>query len=150
MRPSLGEGPAQADDDALDAAVADQEVGADADRGNGDGGIEAFQEIGEIVLVLRQEEDISGAADPQPGEGGKGLIAEQLAANEREAVAPGHRADRRTEFWLLPHWGRGTAHGVVEGALPEVSVRRKGPLSRFAPTPPTGEQPVLWRRKRNV
>ena len=33
---------------------------------------------------------------------------------------------------------------MVEGALPEKSQRPQDPLSRFAPAPPTGEQPVLW------
>ena len=43
---------------------------------------------------------------------------------------------------LLPRWGRGTTRSVVEGALPQMSQRPPGPLSRFAPAPPTGEQPI--------
>jgi len=48
------------------------------------------------------------------------------------------RGDAARQF--LPRWGRGTACKAVEGAWPERSQPRPGPLGRFEPAPPTGEQ----------
>ena len=56
------------DDDALDAAVAHQKVGADADGRNRDARIEPREKIGKIFFVRRREENLRRAAGAKPAE----------------------------------------------------------------------------------
>jgi hypothetical protein len=87
----LREGAAgEADDDALHAAVAHQQVGADADRGDRHAGIEGGEEGGQVVEVLGQEQHVSRAADAEPSVGGERGVGDQLAARGGEARAPSH------------------------------------------------------------
>ena len=93
-----GEGPAgQSDDHALNAPVTDQGVGADAQGRDRRGRIERRQEAGEVRFVGGQEEDVGRSTNPQPGEGGEGLVPEQAPANLRQPVPPAHGA--RASSW---------------------------------------------------
>ena len=76
----LGEAAPQADDDARHAAVAHQQVGAEADDEHRQLGRDAAQEIGEIGGVGRREQDLRRAADAEPRDVGERLIGNQPAA----------------------------------------------------------------------
>ena len=66
-----------------DAAVAHDQVGAEADDGDGNLGRKMGEEIREIVLVLRHEQHLRRPADAKPGELGQRLVGEQAAAQRR-------------------------------------------------------------------
>jgi hypothetical protein len=74
---------AEPNDEAAHAAVADDEVGADADRRDRDRRRQALQQVGEIVLVGRRDERLGRAADPEPGEGRKRDLRGEPAAQFR-------------------------------------------------------------------
>ena len=64
----LGEAAAEPDHDAGDAAVAHDEVRAEADDGDRHLGRQPRQEVGEVRFVLRREQHLRRAADPEPGQ----------------------------------------------------------------------------------
>ena len=68
-RSIFANGLAEADDDAGNAAVADDEVGAEAERHHRHFRIELAQEIDEILLILRLEQPFGRAAALEPDEG---------------------------------------------------------------------------------
>jgi len=70
----------QADDDSADSAVADDEIRAEADHGDRDFVRQVLQEVAQIVLVGRREQDLRRAADAKPGEGRQFDMVGQLAA----------------------------------------------------------------------
>ena len=67
----VGKALAQADDDARHAAVAHQQVGAEADDGDGKVGRDAGEEVGEVGLIGRREQHLRRAADAEPGDVGE-------------------------------------------------------------------------------
>ncbi|MGY4481580.1 hypothetical protein ACVWWR_000771 [Bradyrhizobium sp. LM3.2] len=73
----------QPDHHARYAAVAHDQVGADADDVDGNVACEMREEISEIVLVRRREQHLRGTADAKPGELGERLVREQPAAKFR-------------------------------------------------------------------
>ena len=60
--------PAQPDHHARNAAVAHQQVGADADRRDGQIGGQMRQDIGQIGLIGGREEDLRRTTDAEPGD----------------------------------------------------------------------------------
>ena len=81
----LAERPAEADDDAGDAAVADDEIGAGADDHDRDVGRQIAQEIAEVVLVGRHEQNLRRSADAEPALRVERLVGEQAPAQFRHA-----------------------------------------------------------------
>ena len=79
----LVEPAAEPDRNARYAAVAHDQVGAKADRGHRDFGGKLFQEIREIVFVVRHEHHLRRTADAKPGQLGKRLVRQQTAAQLR-------------------------------------------------------------------
>ena len=67
-----------------DAAVAHDQVRAEADDGDGNFARQVGQQIGEIVLVLRHEQHLRRPADAEPGQRRQRLVREQAAAQLRE------------------------------------------------------------------
>ena len=99
----------KADDDAGNAAVTDQEVRADADHGHRDGGRDVLQEQRKIVGVGRLEEELSEAADPEPGERSERCVRGQPAADTGEIaetdVFHGSLSSRRArQADAAAHW----------------------------------------------
>ncbi len=84
----IGKGFAQPNDDAINATVAHQQVGADADRQDRDFRIEGFQECLKIGNVLGQEDDLGRPADAKPGERRQRRALHQAAAHRRQRVDP--------------------------------------------------------------
>ena len=82
----IAEAAAEPDHDARDAAVAHDQIGAEADHGDGDIGGEIFQEIGEVGFVLRHEQKLRRAADAKPSEFRQRLIGEEPAAQLRHGL----------------------------------------------------------------
>ncbi len=78
----IGEAAAQADDDAGHAAVAHQQVGADADHGDGHVRRLGGEEGDEVVAVGRAEHHLRRAADAEPGD------ARRAARSRSAARAP--------------------------------------------------------------
>jgi hypothetical protein len=76
----LAEALAEADDHALDAAVAHEKVRAEPNHGDGDVRRRLTQKISEVFLVGRGIEHSRGSAHPEPGEVLKRGIGFQLAA----------------------------------------------------------------------
>jgi len=74
----------------LDAAVPDDDVGADAQHGDRDLRRQRGEERAQVVRVGRQEEHIRRSADPKPGERRQRRVDQQLAADGGEMIAPGH------------------------------------------------------------
>ena len=62
------------------AAVAHDQVGAEADHDDRNVGGDAAEEIGEVVLVLRHEQHLRRPADAEPGQLGERLVRQQPAA----------------------------------------------------------------------
>ena len=80
------EGPAaEADDDAGHAAVAHDEVRAEADCRDRRLARQGGQEIGEVVLVGRGKQDLRGAADPKPRRLGDRGVGDEASAQPRRA-----------------------------------------------------------------
>ncbi len=71
---------AQADHHAANAAVADDEIGAEADDRDGNLARQVRQEIGEVVLVGRREQNLGRPADAKPGERRERRVGGQAAA----------------------------------------------------------------------
>ncbi len=63
----VAEAAAQANDHALDAAVAHQQIRAEADHGDGNAGGQLLQEISEVGLVGGRIEHFRRTAHPEPG-----------------------------------------------------------------------------------
>jgi hypothetical protein len=84
------EAAAEPDHDAPDAAVAHQEVGADADHRDDDVARQRLEEIGEIGLVERPEHHLGGATDAEPRDAGKRCGRGQPAAHRRQALEQRH------------------------------------------------------------
>ncbi len=84
----LGEGATHADHHTLDPAIADQQVGSDADGHHRDGWVQSLEEDGQVVLVLRQEQQLGRPADAQPSVGRQHRVPQQLAADGRQPIAP--------------------------------------------------------------
>jgi hypothetical protein len=61
----------EAHHDARHAAVAHDQVRADSDRKDGDGGIEAAEETGEVLHVLRPHQPLRRPAGAEPDEVGE-------------------------------------------------------------------------------
>ena len=80
----------QADHHALHPAVADEDVGADAQHRYGHRRVKRLRKSARSSASAGRNSTSAGAADPEPGEGRQRLVAQQLAADGREAVAPGH------------------------------------------------------------
>ncbi len=59
---SVVESIAKCDDDAFDAAIAHQKIGAEAQRQDGNRGIEPAQKISEVFGIGRRENRLRGAA----------------------------------------------------------------------------------------
>jgi hypothetical protein len=81
-----------------DAAIAHDQVRAEADHRDRDLARQMPQQIGEIALVLRHEQGLSRAADAKPGQRRERLVRKQAAAQLRqrrfergEDVGEGHR-----------------------------------------------------------
>ena len=70
---------AEPDDDARDAAVANDEIGAEPDDGDRNIAGEPREKIGEIGLVGRQEHDLRRTADAEPGERRQRLVRREAA-----------------------------------------------------------------------
>ncbi|MGY4349464.1 hypothetical protein ACVWXM_005957 [Bradyrhizobium sp. GM7.3] len=68
------------DHHARHAAVAHDQVGADADDIDGNVACEMREEIREIVLIRRREQHLRGTSDAKPGELGERLVRQQPAA----------------------------------------------------------------------
>ena len=84
---------AEPDDDAGNAAVANDEVRAEANHGDGNFTGQARQEIGEVFFVGRLEQQLRRAADAKPGERRQRRVGAELAAERG-----GERGDRRGEI----------------------------------------------------
>ena len=80
---------AEPDDDAGDAAVANDEIGAEPDDGDRNIAGEPREKIGEIGFVGRQEHDLRRTADAEPGERRQRLVRREAAAQV------GHRRRKR-------------------------------------------------------
>ena len=74
------EAASQADHHARHAGVAHDQVGAEPDDGDGNLRGEMRQEIREIALVLRHEQQLRRAADAKPGQLRQRLVGEQPPA----------------------------------------------------------------------
>ena len=86
----------QANHHAFDAAVADDDVGADAQHRDRNLRRQGRQERRQIVLVGGKEQRLGRSADPEPGEGRQRLVEQQPAAHRRQAGAPtGRRSPPR-------------------------------------------------------
>ena len=86
----------QADHHSPQAAIADDQVGADPDRKDGNGGVKGGEEGGKISSVKGLEQPVRRTAHPQPGEVGKRAVG----GSEGRAG-----------------WGGSWATGVCEGAV---------------------------------
>ena len=82
---------AEPDHHARHAAVAHDQIGAEPDHGHGNVAGQICQQIGEIGLILRHEQDLRRPADAKPGQFGKRLVRQQPAAQRRHVWL----ADRR-------------------------------------------------------
>lgn len=71
---------AEPDHHARHPAVADDQVRAETDDRDRHVGVQGGEEAREILLVGRGEQDLGGAADPEPGEVGQRLVGEQAPA----------------------------------------------------------------------
>ena len=76
----VAEAPAQANNHALDAAVAHEKIRAEPDHGDGNIRRGVAQEISEVRLVGRRIEHLGGSAHPEPGEVLERRVGLQLAA----------------------------------------------------------------------
>ena len=74
---------AKPDHHARHAAVAHDQVGADADDIDRKLARQVRQEIGEIVFIRRREQHLRRAADPKPGQFGERLVRQQPPAQFR-------------------------------------------------------------------
>ncbi len=105
----LAEAAAEPDHHAGDAAVAHDEIGAEADDGDRQFGGKLRQQHGEVLGVLRREQHLRRPADPEPGQ-----LRQRLVGDETPAQ-PGHpRAQVGNEV------GKGHADGlecVMDGAV---------------------------------
>ena len=82
----FGEAPAETHDDALDAAVADNDVGADADHGHRHMGGLGGQQPGKIVGIGGFEQHLRRAADLEPCEAGDRGIGGQFTPDRGQAI----------------------------------------------------------------
>jgi hypothetical protein len=97
----LGEAASQADDHAGHAAVAHQQIGADADAGDRNVRRLAGQERDEISAVGRAEHHFGRTADAEPGDTRERCILGQTAAHRREPLrsdAESHRRRHHCDF----------------------------------------------------
>jgi hypothetical protein len=78
---------AEANHYAAHAAVAHDQVRADADRQDGNLARQLLHEIGEVVLVVRRIERLGGAADAEPGVRRERDVGGELAAQGRRQRA---------------------------------------------------------------
>ena len=99
VRGDLTESRAKTDDHALDAAVSHERVGRNAERGDGNAGVDGGEEEREVRLVLWNEERVGRPADAEPGVGREGDVALQRTAHLRKVhhtsvpgLDPGPRA----------------------------------------------------------
>ena len=86
----------EADHHAANAAIAHDEVRADAHGEHRDPGVECGEKLREIALVGGLHQPVGRPADPQPGQPGERVVAPQAAAQGRQI---GHGA-------VLPRPGR--------------------------------------------
>ena len=82
----LDEAAAQANDHAVDAAVAHQQVRGDADHRHRHIGRLGREESGEIVDIGGAEHHFRGAADAEPGDLRQRRIGGEAAAHLRQAI----------------------------------------------------------------
>ncbi len=87
-RLDMGEGLAQTDDNAVDAAITDQQIRADADGQHRYFRIKRAQEGLKIGDVLGQENDLGRTADAKPGERRQGRAMHNAAAHRRQLGDP--------------------------------------------------------------
>ena len=109
----VGETAAETDDDARDAAVADEKVGAEADGENGEIAGCVFQEVGEVGFIGRRVEDLRCTADTEPRDVGHHGIGGKAAAQVWQL---GFEAGRDVgEDHVLPpsQLGKACAHSVL-------------------------------------
>src|SRR5690606_27962474 len=81
----LAEAAAQADDDAFDAAVADEQVRAETDIGDGHVRRKSFEKISEVRLVGGRIENLSRTADAKPSVVFERRIGREPPAQVRQA-----------------------------------------------------------------
>src|SRR3974390_3501167 len=74
------ETPAQPDDDAGNAAVADDQIGAGADHSHRNVARQVAHEISEVVFVFRHEKNLRRTTNTKPGELTERLIGQQAPA----------------------------------------------------------------------
>ena len=94
----LVEAAPEPDHHARHAAVAHDQVGAEANDGDGNLARQVRERMAKIALVLRHEQRLRRSADAKPGERSKRLVGEQAAAQVGERgfqgwhdVGEGHR-----------------------------------------------------------
>ena len=76
----LVEAAPEPDHNARHAAVAHDQIGAGADHGDRQFRRQVAQEISEVVLVLRHEQDLRRPADAEPGEFAERLVGQEAPA----------------------------------------------------------------------
>ena len=153
----LGEAAPQADDDARHAAVAHQQVGAEADDEHGQLRRDAAQEIGEVGRVGRREQHLRRAADAKPRDVGQ--RPDWQSAGRADRAVPAASSDARSAKLTAPlpracgsaasQSGSACAHSVLLPAprqttmSPEAAKRRSiGTRSRSLSTVATLRWPV--------
>jgi hypothetical protein len=73
----------QSDHDAGHAAIAHDQIGADADYSDRQLMRQSFQKISQIVFIRWREQHLRGTADPKPGQLGERLVGQQPPAQFR-------------------------------------------------------------------
>ena len=95
---------AQPDDDAGHAAVADDQVGAEAEDRHRNLARQSRQEIGEVVFVSGREQDLGRSADAEPGERRErrvgGQAATQVGGERGDIGFQGGFHGRELRRWL--------------------------------------------------
>src|SRR5258708_6350901 len=83
LRRDVAESATQPDHDAGNTAVADNEVGAEADDGDGNLRRQMRQEVRQVLLVFRHEQKLRRPAHPEPCELGERLVGDEPPAQLR-------------------------------------------------------------------
>ena len=76
----IAEPATEPDHHARNAAVAHDEIGAEADHGDGNLRRQVHQEIRQVLFVFRHEQNLRGPADPEPCQLGERLIGDEPPA----------------------------------------------------------------------
>ena len=108
----VGERPRQPDHDAVQPAVANQEIGGDADRRHRQIARLGLEERGQVIQVGRLEDRLGRAADAQPGARRERHLRAQSSAHRRKVgrqVAQAAFSPRMARSWA----GKALAQAVM-------------------------------------